>query len=95
VPAGTDVHAAADGVVIYAGGADKGFGNLLVVSHRDGFVTVYGHMSVILVKAMDAVRRGQVIAKSGASGEAGEPQLHFEIRKDAAPLDPTPLLPRG
>ena len=94
-PSGTDVRAAADGLVIYAGGADKGFGNLILVRHRDGFVTVYGYTSRILVKAGDEIRRGQVIAKSGASGEAAEPQLHFEIRKDVAPVDPAQYLPRG
>jgi murein DD-endopeptidase MepM/ murein hydrolase activator NlpD len=94
-PAGTDVRAAADGVVVYAGGAAKGFGNLVLLRHRDGFVTIYGYASRILVKTGDAVQRGQVIAQSGASGAAAEPQLHFEIRKDALPLDPVPLLPPG
>jgi len=94
VPAGTDVRAAADGAVIYAGGAAKGFGNMIVLRHRDGFATVYGYASRILVKTGDAVQRGQVIAQSGAAG-AGEPQLHFEIRKDALPVDPVPLLPPG
>jgi len=95
VPTGTDVRAAADGVVIYAGGAAKGFGNLILLRHRDGFVTVYGYASRLLVKADDAVHRGQVIAQSGASGAAREPQLHFEIRKDAAPVDPVQYLPHG
>jgi len=94
-PAGTDVRAAADGAVVYAGAAAKGFGNLILLRHRDGFVTIYGYASRILVKTGDTVQRGQVIAQSGASGAAAEPQLHFEIRKDALPLDPVPLLPPG
>ncbi|HUI98360.1 MAG TPA: M23 family metallopeptidase [Xanthobacteraceae bacterium] len=94
-PAGTDVRAAADGVVIYAGGAAKGFGNMILLRHRDGLVTVYGYASRTLVKTGDAVQRGQVIAQSGASGAASEPQLHFEIRRESLPVDPVPLLPPG
>ena len=96
VPVGTDIRAAADGVIVYAGGDGdhiKGFGKLIVVRHRDGFVTVYAYASRILVKPNDKVSRGQVIAKSGRSGSAGEPKLHFEIRKGTAPVDPAQYLP--
>ena len=96
VPVGTDIRAAADGVIVYAGGDGdhiKGFGKLIVVRHRDGFVTVYAYASRILVKPNDTVSRGQVIANSGRSGSAGEPKLHFEIRKGTAPVDPAQYLP--
>jgi murein DD-endopeptidase MepM/ murein hydrolase activator NlpD len=92
-PTDSDIRAAADGVVVYAGGDIAGYGNMILVRHRDDFITVYAHASRLLVKRDDAVRRGQVIAKSGRSGDAGEPRLHFEIRKSAAPVDPARYLP--
>jgi len=91
-PPGSAVHAAADGVVIYAGDL-AGYGNTILLRHRDGFVTVYAHAGTLLVKRNDRVGRGQAIAKSG--GDAGASPLHFEIRKDAAPVDPAQFLPPG
>jgi murein DD-endopeptidase MepM/ murein hydrolase activator NlpD len=93
VAAGTDVRAAEDGVVLYAGNEIKSFGNLLLLRHRDGFLTAYAHAQSFAVKPGDTVRRGQVIAKSGQSGAVSKPQLHFEIRKDNAPVDPVQYLP--
>jgi murein DD-endopeptidase MepM/ murein hydrolase activator NlpD len=93
LPEGTPVHAAEDGVVAYAGSELKGYGNLVLVRHSNGFVTAYAHASEILVKRGDQVRRGQVIAKSGQTGNVTSPQLHFEIRKGSAPVDPTQYLP--
>jgi murein DD-endopeptidase MepM/ murein hydrolase activator NlpD len=93
VPAGTDIRAAEDGVVLYAGNEIKGLGNLLLLRHRDGFLTAYAHAQSFAVKPGDTVRRGQVIAKSGESGAVRRPQLHFEIRKDNAPVDPAQYLP--
>jgi murein DD-endopeptidase MepM/ murein hydrolase activator NlpD len=93
VPAGTDIHAAEDGVVIYAGDEIKNLGNLLLVRHRDGFLTAYAHAQSFAVKPGDTVRRGQMIAKSGQSGEASAPQLHFEIRRGGTPVDPARHLP--
>jgi murein DD-endopeptidase MepM/ murein hydrolase activator NlpD len=93
LPEGTPVHAAEDGVVAYAGSELKGYGNLVLVRHGNGFVTAYAHASEILVKRGDQVRRGQVIAKSGQTGNVTSPQLHFEIRKGSAPVDPTQYLP--
>src|SRR5262249_53383624 len=90
---GTDIRAAADGVVVYAGSDPKGFGDLIVLRHSGGFATVYGHASAILVKSDQQVSGGAVIAKSGRSGDADAPKLHFEIRKDAAPVDPAQFLP--
>ncbi len=92
VPEGTPVKAAEDGVVAYAGDELKGYGNLVLVRHSNGFVTAYAHASEILVKRGDAVKRGQVIARSGQTGNVTSPQLHFEIRKGATPVDPAQYL---
>jgi len=93
VPEGTAVHAAEDGVVAYAGNELKGYGNLILIRHSNGFVTAYAHASELMVKRNDSVRRGQVIAKSGQSGSVSSPQLHFEIRKGSTPVDPMQFLP--
>ena len=92
VPEGTPVKAAEDGVVAYSGNELKGYGNLVLVRHANGYVTAYAHASELLVKRGDAIKRGQIIAKSGQSGEVGSPQLHFEIRKGSAPVDPIQFL---
>src|SRR6266436_435527 len=92
VPEGTPVKAAEDGVVAYSGNELKGYGNLVLVRHSNGYVTAYAHASEILVKRGDPIKRGQVIAKSGQSGEVGSPQLHFEIRKGSSPVDPLQFL---
>ncbi|HEX7564761.1 MAG TPA: LysM peptidoglycan-binding domain-containing M23 family metallopeptidase [Bradyrhizobium sp.] len=92
VPEGTPVKAAEDGVVAYSGNELKGYGNLVLVRHSNGYVTAYAHASELLVKRGDTIKRGQVIAKSGQSGEVGSPQLHFEIRKGSSPVDPLQFL---
>jgi murein DD-endopeptidase MepM/ murein hydrolase activator NlpD len=92
VPEGTPVKAADDGVVAYAGNELKGYGNLVLVRHSNGFVTAYAHTSEIMVKRGDTVKRGQVIAKSGQTGSVTSPQLHFEIRKGSTPVDPSQYL---
>jgi murein DD-endopeptidase MepM/ murein hydrolase activator NlpD len=92
VPEGTPVKAAEDGVVAYAGNELKGYGNLVLVRHSNGYVTAYAHASELLVKRGDPIKRGQVIAKSGQSGEVASPQLHFEIRKGSTPVDPLQFL---
>jgi murein DD-endopeptidase MepM/ murein hydrolase activator NlpD len=92
VPEGTPIKAAEDGVVAYSGNELKGYGNLVLVRHSNGYVTAYAHASELLVKRGDAIKRGQVIAKSGQSGEVGSPQLHFEIRKGSSPVDPLQFL---
>lgn len=88
VPEGTSVKAAENGVVIYAGDGLKEFGNTVLVRHEDGLVTVYGHASELKVSRGEKVRRGQEIARSGMSGSADVPKLHFEVRKDSSPVDP-------
>jgi murein DD-endopeptidase MepM/ murein hydrolase activator NlpD len=92
VPEGTPVKAAEDGVVAYSGNELKRYGNLVLVRHANGYVTAYAHASELLVKRGDTIKRGQVIAKSGQSGEVGSPQLHFEIRKGSTPVDPLQFL---
>jgi len=93
VPEGTQVRAADDGVVAYAGNELKGYGNLVLVRHSNGFVTAYANGNELLVKRNDQVHKGQVILKSGQTGNAATPQLHFEIRKNSAPVDPMQFLP--
>src|SRR6202166_528160 len=92
VPEGTPIKAAEDGVVAYSGNELKGYGNLVLVRHANGYVTAYAHASELLVKRGDTIKRGQIIAKSGQSGEVGSPQLHFEIRKGSTPVDPLQFL---
>ena len=92
VPENTPIKAAEDGVVAYAGNELKGYGNLVLVRHSNGYVTAYAHAKELLVKRGDQVKRGQVIARSGQSGNVNAPQLHFEVRKGASPLDPTRFL---
>jgi murein DD-endopeptidase MepM/ murein hydrolase activator NlpD len=92
VPEGTPIKAADDGVVAYAGNELKGYGNLVLIRHADGYVSAYANASKILVKRGDEVRRGQVIAQAGQTGNVTSPQLHFEIRKGSTPVDPTKYL---
>jgi murein DD-endopeptidase MepM/ murein hydrolase activator NlpD len=89
VPQGTSVKAAENGVVAYAGNELKGYGNLVLVRHANNWVSAYANNEDILVKRGDKVRRGQIIAKAGATGSASQPQVHFELRKGSRPVDPT------
>jgi murein DD-endopeptidase MepM/ murein hydrolase activator NlpD len=91
-PVGTDIRAAEGGFVAYAGALD-GFGNMILLRHPDGYLTVYAHAQSMTVKPGDTVRRGQVIAKSGQTGAATAPQLHFEIRKGTTAVNPAQYLP--
>ncbi len=95
VPEGTEIKAAEGGVVAYAGNELKGFGNLVLIRHGGEWVTAYAHASEIMVKRGDVVRRGQVIAKAGRTGNVNAPQLHFEVRRGASPVDPLSHLPKG
>ncbi|MBB4092665.1 murein DD-endopeptidase MepM/ murein hydrolase activator NlpD [Ochrobactrum pecoris] len=92
VPEGTSVKAAENGVVIYAGDGLKEFGQTVLIRHDNGLVTVYGHNSQILVQRGQKVRRGEEVAKSGMSGNAKSPKLHFEVRKNSAPVNPNKYL---
>ncbi|MGK6313547.1 peptidoglycan DD-metalloendopeptidase family protein [Neorhizobium sp. DT-125] len=92
VPEGTPIKAAENGVVIYAGNGLKQLGNTVLVRHDDGKVTVYGHAGSINVSRGQKVTRGQTLASSGMSGDAKRPQVHFEVRKDATPVNPITFL---
>jgi murein DD-endopeptidase MepM/ murein hydrolase activator NlpD len=95
LPEGTPVKAAEDGTVAYAGSDVKGYGKLVLIRHDNGYVSAYAHNGEIAVKHGEKVKRGQPIAKSGQSGNVTSPQLHFEIRKGAQPVDPMPHLQGG
>lgn len=94
IPEGTQVIAAEGGEVAYAGSELKGYGNMVIIRHPNGFVTAYAHNGELDVKKGDKVKRGQTVARSGQSGNVGSPQLHFELRKGVLPLDPTKYLVR-
>lgn len=94
LPRGTDIHTAEGGVVTYASDGVQGYGNLVLIRHQDGWITAYAHNDQLLVKSGESVRRGQVIAKAGATGSVSQPQLHFEIRQGAKPVDPMRHLER-
>ncbi|MGD9502354.1 MAG: peptidoglycan DD-metalloendopeptidase family protein [Methyloceanibacter sp.] len=89
VPQGTSVKAAENGVVAYSGNELKGYGNLVLIRHANNWVSAYANNDELLVKRGDKVRRGQIIAKAGATGGVSQPQVHFELRKGSRPVDPT------
>jgi len=89
---GDPVYAAADGRVVYAGSGLRGYGNLVIVKHNATYLTAYAHNQTLLVKEDQIVKRGQKIAEMGAT-DADRVQLHFEIRKQGKPIDPSRLLP--
>jgi len=89
---GDPVFAAADGRVVYAGSGLRGYGNLIILKHNNTYLTAYAHNQALLVKEDQTVRRGQKIAEMGAT-DAERVQLHFEIRKQGKPIDPSRLLP--
>lgn len=88
VPRGEPVRAAESGVVVYAGSELKGFGNLLLIRHADGWITAYGHNDALLVGRGDSVNRGQIVARAGATGNVNSPQVHFELRRGTRAVDP-------
>lgn len=90
---GTAVKAADAGTVAYAGNELKGFGNLILVRHNDGWITAYAHNDRLLVKKGQKVRRGEKIATVGATGGVNSPQLHFEIRAGKKAVNPVAYLP--
>jgi murein DD-endopeptidase MepM/ murein hydrolase activator NlpD len=93
VPSATPVLAAADGVVAYVGSDVPALGGLVILQHGNGWTSVYGHASRLLVQRGQSVKKGQKIALSGATGFADRPELHFEIRKGRTPVNPTTELP--
>ena len=89
---GQPVVAAGSGKVMYAGSGIRGYGNLVIVKHSNSLLSAYAHNRKIVVKEGDNVSRGQVIAEMGDS-DADAVKLHFEIRQQGKPVDPTRFLP--
>ncbi|MGV3575588.1 MAG: peptidoglycan DD-metalloendopeptidase family protein [Devosia sp.] len=92
VPEGSPVKAAENGTVIYVGSGVEGYGNLILIRHPNGFVSAYAHLNGMNVAKGTTVNRGDSIGTVGMSGSVSKPQLHFELRKGATPVDPVPLL---
>ena len=91
-PGGTAINAAADGAVTFAG--ERGtYGNLVVITHENGFVTYYAHCSKLLVEVGDEVTQGTPIAAVGSTGRSTGPHCHFEVRYQNEPVDPLFYLP--
>jgi len=92
VPEGTPVRAADSGVVIYAGNEVPGYGNLVLIRHESGYVTAYAHNSRLSVVQGHVVERGEIVALSGRTGRVTEPQVHFEVRRNARAVNPAQFL---
>lgn len=91
---GTSVKAAENGVVVYAGNALKGSGNLILIRHENQWMTAYAHLDKITVRKGQVVSRGSVIGKVGSTGSVSKPQLHFEVRRGTSALNPTKYMER-
>ena len=91
-PRGAPVRAAENGVIAYAGNELRGFGNLLLVKHDNGWITAYAHTQDLAVKRGERVKKGQVIARVGSTGNVSTPQLHFELRRGKNAVDPVKYL---
>lgn len=91
-PEGAAVRAAENGQVIYVGNGVEGYGNLVLIRHPNGYVSAYAHLKDATVAKGQVVNRGDNIGAAGMSGGVSRPQLHFELRKGATPVDPMPLL---
>jgi len=92
VPEGSAVKAAENGTVIYVGSGVEGYGNLVLVRHPNGYVSAYAHLKNMNVAKGAVINRGDSIGSVGMTGSVSRPQLHFELRKGATPVDPVPLL---
>lgn len=93
-PMGTAVRAAADGIIVHADW-EGGYGRLIIVDHGNGVQTYYGHLSTFGVVPGQEVRRGDVIARSGASGRVTSPHLHYEVRMGGTPVNPYPYMAKS
>ncbi|MBV8060677.1 MAG: M23 family metallopeptidase [Alphaproteobacteria bacterium] len=91
-PKGSPVSAAANGIVVYAGNEMKGFGNLILIRHEDGWVTAYAYLDRVLVSKDAVVAKGDMIGTVGKTGSATTPQLHFETRYQGKPVDPVGVI---
>jgi len=94
-PFGSPIHAADDGIVALVGTTSTGYGNYVVIAHSGGLDTLYGHLSAALVTVGQLVNQGQPIGLEGSTGNSTGPHLHFELRINQKPVDPTPYLPPG
>jgi murein DD-endopeptidase MepM/ murein hydrolase activator NlpD len=92
---GEPVRASASGTVSYCGNELKGYGNLVLIRHDDGYITAYAHVANFIVNRDDHVLAGQVIAYAGATGDVTAPQLHFEIRQGVRAINPKSVLPKA
>jgi lipoprotein NlpD len=92
-PRGTPVVAANNGVVAHSGNQVRGFGNVVLVKHDNGTMTVYAHLDKVSVTNGQVVSAGEKLGTVGKTGTVTQPQLHFEIRQGSKPVDPTPYLP--
>jgi murein DD-endopeptidase MepM/ murein hydrolase activator NlpD len=92
-PMSTPVFAAGDGIVVAATASDVGYGNHIIIAHDGHTLTLYGHLSVMGVKAGDTVKQGQLIGLMGSTGNSTGPHTHFEVRIDGQPVDPGLFLP--
>jgi lipoprotein NlpD len=88
---GESVTAASDGKVVYAGNSLRGYGNLVIIKHDNTYLTAYAHNRALLVKEGDSVKKGQKIAEMGDT-DANSVKLHFELRVNGKPVNPTPYL---
>jgi murein DD-endopeptidase MepM/ murein hydrolase activator NlpD len=88
---GDPVLAAAGGVVSFAG-VKNGYGNVVEVDHGNGYSTLYGHNSRLVVRVGDIVRAGQQLAKAGSTGRSTGPHVHFEVHVNGRPVNPRPFL---
>ncbi len=93
--AGTPVRAVENGIVVYAGDAVPAFGRMLIIRHAGGYLSTYAHNEALLVTVGDRVRRGQIVARVGATGSVSRPQLHFQLRAGRQPVDPRKFLKAG
>ena len=91
-PLGAPIKASASGMVTYAGNELKDYGNLVLIKHSGGYTTAYAHADRLLVSRGENVSRGQVIGYAGQTGDVSAPQLHFEIRAAATPVNPRSYL---
>ena len=91
-PLGTPVRSVDSGTVAYVGNEVKGYGNLILIKHANGWISAYAHLGDVTVKKGDTVSAGEVVAKVGDTGGVGAPQLHFELRRGQKPVDPKEFL---
>lgn len=92
---GEPIYASADGSVVYAGNELEGYGNMVILKHKDGFMTAYAHAHKLAVHKGESVKQGDLIAYVGSTGKVKKPQLHFALRKGKTPVNPEDYLPKN